>query len=81
MQCRGFLLTGRGSSGPPSAHLPWSLIRLLIHTPRSLLRFLCTGALKPSLPQSAWVSWGWRDGSAVKSTGCSSRGPGFNSQY
>jgi hypothetical protein len=24
--------------------------------------------------------WGWRDGSAVKSTGCSSRGPEFNSQ-
>jgi hypothetical protein len=23
---------------------------------------------------------GWRDGSAVKSTGCSSRGPEFNSQ-
>jgi hypothetical protein len=22
---------------------------------------------------------GWRDGSAVKSTGCSPRGPGFNS--
>ena len=24
--------------------------------------------------------WGWRDGSAVKSTICSSRGPEFNSQ-
>jgi hypothetical protein len=24
---------------------------------------------------------GWRDGSAVKSTGCLSRGPEFNSQY
>ena len=24
---------------------------------------------------------GWRDGSAGKSTGCSSRGPGFNSQH
>ena len=24
--------------------------------------------------------WGWRDGSAVKSTNCSSRGPEFNSQ-
>ena len=24
---------------------------------------------------------GWRDGSAAKSTGCSSRGPGFNSQH
>ena len=24
--------------------------------------------------------WGWRDGSVVKSTGCSSRGPEFNSQ-
>jgi hypothetical protein len=24
--------------------------------------------------------WGWRDGSAVESTDCSSRGPGFNSQ-
>jgi hypothetical protein len=24
---------------------------------------------------------GWRDGSAVKSTGCSSRGPGFNSHH
>ena len=24
--------------------------------------------------------WGWRDGSAVKSTDCSSRGPEFNSQ-
>jgi hypothetical protein len=24
--------------------------------------------------------WGWRDGSAVKSTGCSSKGPEFNSQ-
>jgi hypothetical protein len=28
------------------------------------------------------IRWGgvWRDGSAVKSTGCSSRGPKFNSQ-
>ena len=25
-------------------------------------------------------TWGWRDGSAVKSTGCSSSGPEFNSQ-
>jgi hypothetical protein len=25
-------------------------------------------------------SWDWRDGSAVKSTDCSSRGPEFNSQ-
>ena len=25
-------------------------------------------------------SRGWRDGSAVRSTGCSSRGPEFNSQ-
>ena len=25
-------------------------------------------------------SGGWRDDSAVRSTGCSSRGPGFNSQ-
>jgi len=46
-----------------------------------------------SLPPVAWVSlprvgtiWfpdhpgGWRDGSAVKSTDCSSRGPEFNSQ-
>ena len=24
--------------------------------------------------------WGWRDGSAVKSIACSSRGPKFNSQ-
>ncbi|CAO2606077.1 hypothetical protein LEMLEM_LOCUS12736 [Lemmus lemmus] len=24
--------------------------------------------------------WGWRDGSAVKSFACSSKGPGFNSQ-
>jgi hypothetical protein len=24
--------------------------------------------------------WGWRDGSRVKSTDCSSRGPEFNSQ-
>jgi hypothetical protein len=24
---------------------------------------------------------GWRDGSVMKSTGCSSRGPGFNSQH
>jgi hypothetical protein len=24
---------------------------------------------------------GWRDGSEVKSTGCSSRGPGFNFQH
>jgi hypothetical protein len=24
---------------------------------------------------------GWRDGSAVKNTGCSSKGPGFNSQH
>jgi hypothetical protein len=24
---------------------------------------------------------GWRDGSVVKSTGCSSKGPRFNSQY
>jgi hypothetical protein len=26
-------------------------------------------------------SQGWRDGSVVKSTDCSSRGPEFNSQY
>ena len=26
------------------------------------------------------ASWGWRDGSVVKSTDCSSRGPEFNSQ-
>jgi len=26
------------------------------------------------------TEWGWRDGPAVKSTDCSSRGPGFNSQ-
>ena len=26
------------------------------------------------------IKWGWRDGSEVKSTGCSSRGPDFNSQ-
>jgi hypothetical protein len=25
--------------------------------------------------------WGWRAGLAVKSTGCSSRGPEFNSQH
>jgi len=25
--------------------------------------------------------WSWRDGSAVKSPGCSSRGPGFDSPY
>jgi hypothetical protein len=25
--------------------------------------------------------WGWRDGSVVESTGCSSRGLGFNSQH
>jgi hypothetical protein len=25
--------------------------------------------------------WGWRDGSAVKSTCCFSRGPEFNSQH
>ena len=25
-------------------------------------------------------TWGWRDGSAVRSTDCSSRGPEFNSQ-
>jgi hypothetical protein len=25
-------------------------------------------------------NWGWRDGSEVKSTDCSSRGPEFNSQ-
>ena len=25
-------------------------------------------------------TWGWRDGSEVKSTDCSSRGPEFNSQ-
>jgi hypothetical protein len=24
--------------------------------------------------------WGWRDGSVVKSTGCSFKGPEFNSQ-
>ena len=27
------------------------------------------------------VASGWRDGSVVKSTGCSSRGPGFSSQH
>jgi len=26
------------------------------------------------------ITWGWRGGSEVKSTDCSSRGPGFNSQ-
>jgi hypothetical protein len=28
-----------------------------------------------------WGLWGWRDGSAVKSTGCSSRRPGSSSQH
>jgi hypothetical protein len=27
------------------------------------------------------LTWGWRVGSAVKSTDCSSRGSGFNSQH
>ena len=27
------------------------------------------------------IDGGWRDGSAVGSTDCSSRGPGFNSKY
>jgi hypothetical protein len=27
-----------------------------------------------------YLSWGWRDGSLVKSTICSSRGPEFNYQ-
>jgi hypothetical protein len=27
------------------------------------------------------LHWGWRDGSVVKSSGCYSRGPGFNSQH
>jgi hypothetical protein len=27
------------------------------------------------------MSWGWRDGSAVRSTGCSSRVSEFNSQH
>jgi len=30
--------------------------------------------------QSKYLEGGWRDGSAVKSTDCSSRGPEFNSQ-
>jgi hypothetical protein len=35
---------------------------------------------KPCLEkQSITKSWGWRDDSVVKSTGCSSGGPGFNS--
>jgi len=32
-----------------------------------------------SLPVKA-LMWGWRDGSEVKSTDCSSRGPEFKSQ-
>lgn len=27
------------------------------------------------------VSWGWRNGSVIKSTGCASRGPRFKSQH
>ena len=27
------------------------------------------------------LPWGWREGSAVKSTGCPYRGPEFNSQH
>jgi hypothetical protein len=37
----------------------------------------------PSHKQEEMLKWclkGWRDGSAVKSTDCSSRGPEFNSQ-
>jgi hypothetical protein len=33
----------------------------------------------PSLPLRTIIA-GWRDGSVVKSTGCSSKGPEFNSQ-
>jgi hypothetical protein len=33
-----------------------------------------------SLPSNRKVTKGWRDGSVVKSTDCSSRGPEFNSQ-
>ena len=29
----------------------------------------------------SWEQGGWRDGSVVMSTGCSSRGPGFYSQH
>jgi hypothetical protein len=32
------------------------------------------------VPGSNSVLWSWRDGPEVKSTGCSSRGPEFNSQ-
>ena len=34
-----------------------------------------------SLNICSYNLWGWRDGSAVKGTGCSSRGPGFKSHH
>jgi hypothetical protein len=33
-----------------------------------------------SISSHKTVKWGWRGGSAVKTTDCSSRGPEFNSQ-
>jgi hypothetical protein len=38
----------------------------------------CGRVEKPELPKE--VGEGWRDGLAVKSTDCSSKGPEFNSQ-
>jgi len=37
------------------------------------------GFLSHKKEKKSW-GWGWRDGSVVKSTDCSSRGPEFNSQ-
>jgi hypothetical protein len=36
--------------------------------------------MEPSYPLPKAVILGWRDGSVVKSTDCSSKGPEFNSQ-
>jgi hypothetical protein len=35
---------------------------------------------KPSMERKKEIEEGWRDGSVVKSTDCSSRGPEYNSQ-
>jgi hypothetical protein len=51
------------------------------HCYRALYGIGCITSILPKAKILAEMNQeGWRDGSAVKSTDCSSRGPGFNSQ-
>jgi hypothetical protein len=71
-----------GGRGRQISEFETSLVyRVSSRTARAKQRNKKTKNKKPQKQQQKiWEGWGWRDGSAVKSTDCSSRGSEFNSQ-